>query len=66
LKKVVDEELDQSVETVRREFGSADDHLRDSLRYVLAGSARQRMAGAIFLGVGIVFAMGGSVVGTLS
>ncbi|HKF81173.1 MAG TPA: hypothetical protein VKB17_10140 [Thermoleophilaceae bacterium] len=66
MQKALDTQLDDSVYRVRTEMADADDELRGHLRFVLAGSISDRIKGAVLLGVGIVFAMAGSVVGTLA
>jgi hypothetical protein len=64
VKRALDEQLDEAVDDLRGEMADADDELRGHLRYVLAGSVDDRVKGAILLGVGIVLAAAGSVVGT--
>lgn len=66
IRRAVDTELDNSVELLRREMAEQDGVLRDGLRDVLAGSIRDRWLGVVLLGLGIVFAMVGSVLGTLA
>ena len=80
MRKVIDAGLDQTADDLRTEMADADDELRQHLRYVLAGSSEDdepsrnlldrflsdRLKGAILLGVGIVLATAGSIVGTLA
>jgi hypothetical protein len=66
LKKATDAELDQAISAVQQDVGERDAELRDGLRYVLAGSVRERAFGAVLLLVGIVLATVGSVLGNLS
>jgi hypothetical protein len=61
-----DADLKGAADRLREEAADADDELRKSLLYVLAGSIDDRVKGAILLAVGIVLAAAGSVVGTLS
>jgi hypothetical protein len=62
MRKALDAELDQSVDVLRGEAADSDNELRRHLRYVLAGSIRDRAIGAGLLGVGIVLTTLGSVV----
>lgn len=64
--KRIDKQSDDVLDRVRAETAEADDHLRDHLRYILAGSIKDRVVGAVLLGTGIVLATAGSVVGTLA
>jgi hypothetical protein len=66
IQKAFDADLKDAADLLRKEAADADDELRESLRYVLAGSVRGRAWGAVFLFVGIVLAVAGSIVGTLS
>lgn len=66
MRKVLDAGIDDTIDLLRTETADADDDLRGHLRYVLAGSIDDRVRGAILLAAGIVLAMAGSVVGTLS
>jgi hypothetical protein len=66
MRKQLDSELDKVADDLRRETAQSDDQLREELHYVLAGSISDRVKGAGLLGVGIVLAMAGSVVGTLA
>jgi hypothetical protein len=66
MKKVTDAELDQAMEAVQHDIAERDAELRDGLRYVLAGSARQRSIGVGLLAAGVVFAGAGSVLGNLT
>jgi hypothetical protein len=64
--KAVDAGLDKLGNDVRNEMADADDVLRGHLHDVLVGSTRSRVIGVVLLGLGIVLAAAGSVVGTLS
>ena len=66
LKQITDAELDQAVERVQNDLAERDAELRDGLRYVLAGSTRDRIVGAGLLVGGIVLAAAGSVLSGLS
>jgi hypothetical protein len=66
IQEAFDADLKDAAELLRKEAADADDELRESLRYVLAGSVRGRAWGAGLLFVGIVLAVAGSVVGTLA
>lgn len=66
MRKALDAELDRSVADLRNNLAEADNQLREHLRYVLAGSIRDRVIGALLLGAGIVLAAAGSVTGTLA
>ena len=66
LKKGTDAELDRAIGGLEQEMARRDADLRDGLRYVLAGSTRERTIGAVLVGVGIVLAAAGSVLGTLA
>jgi hypothetical protein len=61
MRKALDRALDQSVDALREETVDVDNELRGHLRYVLAGSIRDRAIGAGFLGVGIVLTTLGAV-----
>jgi hypothetical protein len=63
LKKLTDQELDQAVERIQRDVAVRDAEVREGLRYLLAGSTRERTLGATLLALGIVLAAAGSVVG---
>jgi Flp pilus assembly CpaE family ATPase len=66
LKRTTDAELDQAIEQVQRDVAERDAELRDGLRYVLAGSTRDRWTGVVLLGVGVILSGVGSVVGNLT
>jgi hypothetical protein len=66
MQKMLDAELDKLGDELREESAESDDQLREHLRCVLAGSIAYRVSGAVLLLVGILLAMAGSVVGTLS
>jgi hypothetical protein len=66
MQKTLDAQLDEAIDDLREEAAKSDDHLREHLYYVLAGSIADRLRGAALLGVGIVLATLGSVVSTLS
>jgi hypothetical protein len=66
LKKFTDAELDKAVEEIQRDIAERDAKLRDGLRYVLAGSTRQRVTGVGLLVAGVILAAGGSVLGNLT
>jgi hypothetical protein len=51
---------------LRDEMAESDSSLRERLRYVLGESVRGRTLGAVLLGLGILFAMAGSVLSTAS
>ena len=66
VRKAVDADLDQAIGNVRREMEDNDEELRDSLRYVLVGSIRDRVVGAVLFALGVVFSVAGSVIGALA
>jgi hypothetical protein len=53
LRKTVDADLDAAIDAVQRDIAERDALLRDGLRYVLAGSTRQRWRGVQLLATGI-------------
>jgi hypothetical protein len=65
LKKATDTELDEAIQRVLTDIAARDAELRDGLRYVLAGSTRNRAVGTSLLVLGLVLATGGSVLGNL-
>ncbi len=65
MRKSLDAQLDQSVTDVRAEATVADNELREHLRYVLAGTIRNRVIGAVLLGAGILLEIAGALVGAL-
>jgi hypothetical protein len=65
LKKATDNELDNAIGLLQQDVLRRDAELRDGLRYVVAGSARDRMLGIALLGLGIVFGTAGSILGNL-
>jgi len=66
LKRTTDAELDQAIERVQRDVAERDAELRDGLRYVLAGSTRDRWIGVVLLGAGVIVSGVGSGVGNLT
>lgn len=66
MRKAIDARLDKLDDDLRNEMADADDVLRGHLHDVLVGSIRGRVAGVVLLGLGILLAVAGSVVGTLS
>jgi hypothetical protein len=66
MREAVDTELDRSVAALRQEIARNDDELRDNLSYLLAGSVRERVIGVVLLGLGILLALAGSIVGALN
>jgi hypothetical protein len=66
LKQITDAELDRAVQALEHEVAQRDAELRDGLRYVLAGSTRERTIGVGLLLLGIVLATAGSVIGNLA
>lgn len=65
MRKSLDAQHDDAVENLRAEILAADDELPGHLRYVLAGGIRNRVIGAVLLGVGIALGIAGAIVGTL-
>jgi hypothetical protein len=65
MRKALDADLDETAADLRREAAYSDDELRQHLHYVLAGSIRNRVWGAVLLALGIALATAGSVVGNL-
>ena len=63
MQKAFDTQLDESINALREQTTDADNELRGHLRYVLAGSARDRWFGVAFLALGIALATAGSVAG---
>jgi len=63
IQKMLDAQLDESIDALREETTAADNELRGHLRYLLADSERDRWIGVAVLGVGIVLSAVGSVVG---
>jgi hypothetical protein len=66
MQKLIDKRTDDTLDLVRTETADADDELRGHLNYILAGSVKDRVIGAVLLGVGILLATAGSVVGNLA
>ena len=66
IRKALDSELDASVDALRSEIVASDTELRSHLRYVLAGSIRNRALGAALLGAGILLEIVGAIVGVLA
>jgi hypothetical protein len=66
MRKALDAELDGSVDELRSEILSSDNELRGHLRYVLAGSIRTRVTGAVLLGAGIVLEIAGAIVAVVN
>jgi hypothetical protein len=65
MREALDSQLDNSVDELRAEMLTFDNELRGHLRYVLAGSIRNRIIGAVLLGIGILLAIAGAIVGAL-
>lgn len=65
MRKALDSQLDNSVDELRAEILTFDNELRGHLRYVLAGSIRNRIIGAVLLGIGILLEIAGAIVGVL-
>jgi hypothetical protein len=65
-RKSIDAALDEVIVTLRQEMTASDAEVRDAVRYVLAGSVRDRSVGVALLAVGIIFAVTGSVTGALA
>ena len=65
LRKAVDQERDDAMDMLREEMAEADSELRDNLRAILEGTGRE-ILGVALLGLGIVLAVAGSIVGTLA
>jgi hypothetical protein len=66
LRKTMDAEVDGAVHQLAQDAAERDRELADGLRYVLAGSTRDRVIGVVLLAVGIVLGLAGSVVGNLA
>lgn len=66
LRETVDAELDSAIQAIQRDVAARDAELRDGLRYVLAGSIRERWNGVKLLTLGICLGTAGSVVGNLN
>jgi hypothetical protein len=66
VRKTTDAELDRAMEAMQHNMARRDAELREGLRYVLAGSTRQRTIGVGLLGAGVVLAGAGSVVSNLT
>ena len=60
-----DVRYEDTVDELRAEMLTFDNELRGHLRYVLAGSIRNRIIGAVLLGIGILLAIAGAIVGAL-
>jgi hypothetical protein len=65
LRKAIDADIDAAVEVIERDVAERDSELRDGLRYVLAGSVRERWNGVMLLALGISLGAAGSVIGNL-
>jgi hypothetical protein len=66
LKRTTDAELDQAIEQIQRDVADRNAEFRDGLRYVFAGSTRDRWIGVALLGSGAILPGVGSVVGNLT
>jgi hypothetical protein len=64
-KKMTDAALDGAAEAIRQDLAKRDAELAEGLRYVLAGSTRERVIGVGLLVVGIVLGTAGSVIGNI-
>jgi hypothetical protein len=63
MQKLLDTQLDESIDALRGETTGADNELRGHLRYLLAGRERDRWIGVVVLGLGIALSTAGSVAG---
>lgn len=66
LRKDVDQKRDASEARLLAEIDQGDDDLRQAFREILESDLTERWVGVIALGVGIVLAAAGSVLGSLS
>lgn len=66
IRRAADTELDNSVANLREEMAQQDDALRRILLDLLAGSIRDRWTGVALLGLGILLAVAGSIVGNVA
>jgi hypothetical protein len=64
VQKVTDADRDKLARELHREIARRDADLRGTLRYILAGSIKDRLVGVVLLGAGIVFGLIGSILGT--
>jgi hypothetical protein len=62
----IEGDIDELDLAVQRAMRRADIELREELRYILAGSLRDRALGVLLLAGGIILAATGSVLGTAS
>jgi hypothetical protein len=65
MRKSLDTQHDTTVDQLHEEIRNFDNELREHLRYVLAGSIRNRLIGAVLLGVGILLEIAGALVAAL-
>jgi len=63
MRKAFDAQLDSVADELRREAEAREAEVRSHLGYVLAGSGRERVAGAILLAAGIACGVAAEVVG---